>query len=120
MFVANADGSDARQLWRVPHHNFTWSPDGSGLLIGVSSAVLVDAKTGTATRLVPKEAIEAQFAPDGKNILYRTREVVAGGTRSYDLYIGDADGKHARRLKDGVTMFSVSPLLEGKPQSSER
>jgi len=102
IWVANADGSHARQL-TFPTESFdgapTWSPDGSTLLFSRSDPssfgelYTIPASGGAITDL---HVAGAQPAWGPTRIAYLT-----AGTKAEALWVADPDGSHARRVATG-------------------
>lgn len=105
VFVMNADGSGVRRISAQPSEVVAWSPDGAYLLAGSS---LIDVATGELTEPMPKAALDAMFAPEGRAILYRLRN--ASSTPSWSIVSVDFEGKNLRTIAPAATSFSVGPM----------
>jgi Tol biopolymer transport system component len=125
VFVANADGTDARQVTQaargVVDDQPDWSPDGSQLVFSryapdKPSAIFTVKADGTGLRRVSpppgKGLVDysmPSFAPDGRHIIL-TR--ASGGIKTYpggdqirhsDVVLMDLNGKHLRVLARAAT-----------------
>jgi Tol biopolymer transport system component len=122
LYVANADGSDARLLITTDAgHGFSWSPDGTQIAVITSEgsqAVLsvINVSDGAARSLslpvVPLDAVEWR-PPDGRELIFRGQEGAA--VRIYSVH---PDGTGLRELTSigttenfvpSGTEYSISP-----------
>jgi Tol biopolymer transport system component len=104
LFIIRPDGTGLRRLTDdasgagYPR----WSPDGSHILFsnGASQLWVVDVKTRKTKRLSdphdPGLSIDANWSPDGKQIVYR--HFTPGDPASIQLLVVDADGTHPTTL----------------------
>jgi Tol biopolymer transport system component len=86
-FVANADGTDARDLCegRIP----SWSPDGKRLALscyGGNSGVWIVNADGKGAELVDRAGFGSYWCPTGNRIAY-----AAHGSSGANLYVRDLD-----------------------------
>jgi TolB protein len=105
VFVIRPDGSGIRQISRARASNVEWSPDGTHLLIGTA---LVNVSTGETTTQFQELGLDATFAPDGKTILYRSRD--AGTPPSWSIFSVDLTGQNTQKIASAATSFSAGPL----------
>ena len=107
LMVANADGSNPRQLWDgVGHlHAPAWSADGRSLAVpdAAGRIVEVDVETGSEVRVVSASGFQAAWRPDGSAIVV-TRQL----TNATVLVWVNADGSGERLL---------SPLIDRNDHS---
>jgi len=111
IYVANADGSDARRLTDAAGRDFepAWSPDGSTIVFSSDrddpdNAVLylMDADGANQRRLIPALAddqIGARWSPDGQWILFQSNPLVDGLPR-FDIFKSRPDGSDLNQLTD--------------------
>jgi Tol biopolymer transport system component len=74
IYVINADGSGKRQVSEVPGYEVAWSPDGKALLIQSAAELILAGADGSQTSsLTPVigRPLDAVFAPDGKDVMFR-------------------------------------------------
>ena len=109
LFIMNADGSNQRNLTQHPALDIkpSWSPDGHRLAF-VSTRTrnrweifMMDIASGKVEQLTDSTKVDGyatspSWSPDGKHIAYEL--AMAGKGR--DIYIMNADGKHARPLSN--------------------
>lgn len=127
LVVANADGSEARNLSRGPMWDLAWSPTGDriafvyqtsetdGGYLAASELRVVDVASGTVTRLAGMGETDIilsnpQFSPEGNLILFSRTEDKGRGVSS--LWSINADGSDPRRLVTGTgwgEWHSLSP-----------
>jgi Tol biopolymer transport system component len=105
VFVMNPDGSGIRQISTDITSGVEWSPDGTHLLIRTA---LVNVVTGATTTQFQQLGLDATFAPDGRAILYRSRE--AGSPPAWSLSSVDLNGQNIQKLVPSISSFSVGPL----------
>lgn len=116
LWVANADGSEARELrargadgWDEQGHA-EWSPDGAHLVMFGGSRtnpqIFVSAADGTAARKVMQREgtnIDPSWSPDGKTIAFIGCPAAVCFEKDYEVYTIPAQGGEARRLtNDGI------------------
>ena len=110
LWVAEADGSDARQLTDDFAYNWLWSPSGEKIAYEVivrdfrgnllSSELWVADAGGSRKRRLPDVSSRWKWSPDGERIAY----VVWSGFE--DLWVVGADGSEARLLTHEVYIHS--------------
>jgi TolB protein len=104
IFIANADGSAARQLTNRPVYDFapSISPDGRRIaftsVVGDFDRIVVMRSNGSGVRqLSPRLAVWDEFnprwSPDGKRILFSSTRYGQA-----DLFLMDANGAHRKRI----------------------
>jgi TolB protein len=114
VYVVNADGSDVRELVRVPedeeldfHLQRPWSPDGKKLIFSRlvdksnNKLYVADVDTGQVMPLTDySEGFEADYtwSPDSQRIAFTSRS--EGRSEDKVAYVVDADGRNLRRLLD--------------------
>jgi len=105
IWVANADGSNARQRGNtVRAADVTWFPDGQRLLFtgrdtdgGNPGIYVLDLTTGALTRIVDAFSPRgARLSPDGTRIVYLA--ALEANPDDNDLFIVSADGSAKRKL----------------------
>src|SRR5919109_4133506 len=119
LFVADAQGQDARNLTRnggrgSPSAVFGWSPDGrelGGNWSGLGSAVFIAKADGTGTRFLAftnygEYVFGNSWSPDGKRILL-SRASFSNPIPAVSAI--DADGTNERKLIDKAGWASWSP-----------
>jgi Tol biopolymer transport system component len=99
------DGSQERILAELSGEvdQIRWSPDGTALLVGHSptdqTGLRVAVVRADGTRSEPLDvgmpADYASWRPDGRQILFRGHDLLAGTSSAY---IADSDGRNVRRL----------------------
>lgn len=102
IYVARADGSGVRRLWRGHASDLAWSPDGGKLAFargefGELGIWMINANGSGPTRIVGQSATSPTWSPDSRRLAF-----VGYGL---DVYLGivRADGSHLRRLPALVT-----------------
>jgi Tol biopolymer transport system component len=108
LYVANPDGSDLRQLDRLPGDKQTpnWSPDGRHMAVrwvpddydNPTPLLVLSADGATAVDLTKKTGLSGwspSWSPDGKRLVAAAR---AKGDATTGLYVMNADGEGARRI----------------------
>jgi Tol biopolymer transport system component len=112
-FVANADGSDARQLVAPDVDWFEWSPSSDRIVVqyterGTTVLSVVDVATGEATRFDPGiDVLIPVWRPNHDQILFASDD---GGARRF--YLVNPDGTGLRKLptkRDTINEPSLSP-----------
>lgn len=99
VWVANADGSMARQLTRsrTDKTRVSWYPDGQALLVSCNDGKVmkVDLRGATASiTLAQFPVVDAVLAPDGGQIAYSFSTAIDGN----DIWVANSDGTAARKL----------------------
>jgi len=108
LFLADADGTNARQVGDIPVDAGDWAPDGRSILVESAGRLYtVDIASGTVTAVViaasPDEGNlgNPQWSPDGTRILF-TRQVDVGsgqgGQAGIHLFQMRADGTDVIRV----------------------
>lgn len=108
IYVANADGTDARRLTFSGGLNAepAWSPDGRSILFvsdrdGPYQVWVMDANGGDQHPLTSLGQNGAPaWSPDGSHIVFHSERDFPGGYRSA-IYVMDADGSDQHRLVAG-------------------
>ena len=102
VWIANADGSDARQLTRSPTEKsrVSWFPDGGELLVDTQEGTLlrVDTETGTETP-VPLPVLgmlDAVISPDGRQIAFSLTQ--SDSPDANEIWVCSLDGGNLRQL----------------------
>ena len=89
----------------------TWSPDGTEIAYSRSGDIFVaDVVTGTETLLIggPDSENNPAWSPDGSNIAF-TRHVGDPIDGDTDIWLADADGSNAVKLRDDPTVDDSQP-----------
>jgi Tol biopolymer transport system component len=107
VWVANADGSDARQSTQVPGaHTLDWHPDGQSMLVsgygGSPDVMLLDVASGDLQVLGP--GLFATWSADGSAVYYLTHEG-ASQPDSWRLAVG-------RITNGGLELEQLVPGVE--------
>lgn len=110
VWIADADGSNARQVAAVPDaHSLDWHPDGNQLLVSSFAAedggVALVAVDSGEVRQIAEHATFAAWTPDGNGIYHFTKDGapqpswwrlargrVAGDRLERDTYVGGIEG----------------------------
>ncbi len=120
VWVANADGANARQIGpTVRAADVTWFPDGRRLLFtgrdtdgGNPGIYVLDITAGTLTRVVDAFSQRgARLSPDGGQIVYLA--ALEANAEDNGLFIVNADGSAKRKLPlvGGVRWYPDSKAL---------
>lgn len=96
LFVADANGRNARRISRVAGVSPTWSPDGSRLAYVGNNGVVILRADGSQVRRLPLEVSEMQVAWSSRNQL-----VVSHILESPSLQLVRPDGSGLRTLRRG-------------------
>jgi len=112
LVVAEADGSDARELGAATDFwDAAWSPSGDrvAFIHGNTELRVRDIATGTATSLVSgSELLQViEFSPEGDQILFSRTEDADSGVSS--LWSINADGSDLRRLVSRIQWADWRP-----------
>jgi TolB protein len=110
-YVVNDDGTNSKRIADRNVQEIWWSPDGKSLLIQAFGVLtLVDANSGGAVKLTGGiiEPRDGLFAPDGKEVLFRSDH-----EGEWHLYAVDLKSRKVRRITGRLSalMFCLSPLL---------
>ncbi len=106
------NGTNQRRISKLWAWSVSWSPDGKTLLIRASDGayiINVEGNHGTKLSLGSGRALDEEFSPDGRAVVYRSNE--EGKDKIYAIHV---DGTGRRRLSDDAgedSLFAVSPLL---------
>lgn len=108
LYVANAEGSNVRQLDRLPGDKQTpnWSPDGERVAVrwvpsdydDPTPLLVLNANRTVAVDLTEKTGVAGwspSWSPDGKRLVTAARKK---GEATEGLYVMNADGTGARRI----------------------
>ncbi len=101
-WIANADGSGARQLTRSPTEKarVSWFPDGRELLVDTQEGVLlrVDVESGAEVSVPLPVAgmLDAVLSPDGRQIAFSLTQ--SDSPDANEVWVCDLDGSHLRQL----------------------
>jgi Tol biopolymer transport system component len=104
IYVINADGSGKRRVSPIAGYEVAWSPDGKALLIqSAAELVLAGAEGNHSIELTPSlgRALEAVFAPDGKDVMFRLNHE---GT--WHLYAVNLATKKLRQITGNLSASS--------------
>ena len=102
VWIANADGGEARQLTLSPTEKarVSWFPDGRELLVDTQEGVLfrVDTETGgeTPVRLPVVGMLDAVISPDGRRIAFSLTQ--SDSPDANEIWVCDLDGANLRQL----------------------
>ena len=102
------DDPAARERWTKRPRVVTRGPykaDGSGYTFdAVSQVCVATLGSGAVTQLTAGEADHATpaWSPDGRRIAYVRGRTGPMDFRLFDVWVSDADGRHARRLSDSA------------------
>ncbi|MGZ4461695.1 MAG: TolB family protein [Gaiellaceae bacterium] len=88
VYLANADGSAARQISKAGGYSAAWSPDGSRLAFTDGKAVYVADAEGTNVRRLA-DGVDQSWSPDGKRLAFM---------RGWAIYVVNVDGSGLSRL----------------------
>lgn len=99
VWVANADGSQARQLTKTgtDKTRVSWYPDGRALLASCNDGNVIKVDlSGKQTRIALEQypVVDASLAPDGSKIAYSFSTAIDGN----DIWISNGDGTGAHKL----------------------
>jgi TolB protein len=115
IFVANADGTDRRQItpWGLAPGDFAprWSPDGSRIVFVSNGSLFLVNPDGSDLRKVFQDTggrldLAPAWSPDGKKILF-VRIVFAGQPFEQSLYIVNTDGTALTQVRGPHTSGPV-------------
>ena len=108
VWVAEADGSSARQLtgWVSSYYDF-WSPDGEWISYRVDEELWVEKADGLDARQLTDDLPDNfrgwGWSPDGERIGFMVPvHDSLGDEVAYELWVAGADGSSARRLTNDV------------------
>ena len=108
LFLADADGTNARQVGDIPVDAGDWAPDGRSILVESAGRLYtVDIASGTATAIViaasPDEGNlgNPAWSPDGTRILFTRLVDVGGGQTKANLFQMRPDGTDVIRVTNG-------------------
>jgi Tol biopolymer transport system component len=105
---------------RCPMYDARVSPGGRRVAVGVSSAVgAKDAlwvarlrpRSGKAIRRVARGGVEADWAPDGRHLVYRSAYDIddSGAAKGGNLYVAGANGRHRHRILRTHDVVATEP-----------
>jgi Tol biopolymer transport system component len=129
IFVVNADGSDRRQLTRIPAEEggaqgAAWSRDGKQIAIQVASRTrkgssniwIVDAASGEGRKLAAHDQVyldeTPSWFPDGKRLAFQSNR-----SGRMEVWVMNSDGTNAKQLT-GVSSSSTDDSTLHRYQQS--
>ena len=105
LFLADADGTNVRQVGDIQVDAGDWAPDGRSILVESAGRLYtIDIASGTAKAIViaasPDEGNlgNPQWSPDGTRVLFSRLVDVGGGQTQADLFQMRADGTDVIRV----------------------
>ena len=109
LFLADTDGTNARQVGAIEVDSGDWAPDGRSILAESAGRLYtVDLASGTATAIVIAASSgegnlgNPQWSPDGTRILFTRQVDVGGGQTKANLFQMRADGTEVVRVTNGL------------------
>jgi len=110
VFIMEASGANKRRISSVAAAGIVWSPDGKMLLLQTAAGVvLTDLAGEKSANPIPniRRPMEAQFTPDGKEIIFRSDH-----EGEWNLYAVELKSYHLRRITGELSSltYCLSPL----------
>jgi len=102
LFVVDADGANARSMYRLPDTllwtSVKWSPDGSQLALAPEKEIVIVSLTDGSSRTIAtgENMSSLAWSPDGKQVAYVSND------RGYKLYVVDSEGGDPKVVADPV------------------
>lgn len=124
LWVMDIDGANAQRLIEnVGSEVPQWSPDGRNFLFahvpGPDKAEIVSVDFQGRQRLLNSNGYNAEYSPNGTQIVFSRTVYTAGGRFHSDLYVMNVDGSGERRILENRTFGQWSPqgnkILYSKP-----
>lgn len=110
LWIANADGSDVRQLTtdggEVEENDSAWSPDGTQITfdVAINGGYNIYIINADGTNLQPfitdRFALQPAWSPDGSQIVFTG----LSEAQSAEVFIADANGENIRQLTNSSSM----------------
>ena len=99
------------------YHEPRWSPDGRRVAVRKLGArpglLVVDARTGKLVRRMMTGGVEADWSPDSRRLVFRTRyqqQEIRGGATGGNVYVQRVAGGTARRIVHRERIADTSPV----------
>lgn len=109
MYIANADGSNARKLTERGGGDMDWSPDSQSIVFASSGDIYKVNVDGTNEQNLTSGTQSDQapdWSPDGKFIVFASSPE---SNQAPDLYVMNADGSNLRQLTNSPTIWEAAP-----------
>ncbi len=111
VFIMESSGANKRRISSTAASNVTWSPDGKMILLQSAAGItLTDSAGAKSANPIPRigRPMEAQFTPDGKEIIFRSDH-----EGEWNLYAVELKSYKLRRITGKLSSltYCLSPLL---------